>query len=75
VDILLVIDMLRNKKASVAVSSAIVVVMVAVAGYCIAKRLDGWNKSKDELGAIPWDVPKEYTSWKTFFRNPKTGQI
>ena len=72
--ILLVIDMLRNKKASVVVSSAIVVAMVAAAGYCIVKRLEGWNTSKEELEAIPWDVPEEYTSWKTFFREPKTRQ-
>ena len=69
--ILRVIDMQNNKKVSVAVGSAILVTVVAAAGYCLARKLEDWNKSKNDLEAIPWDVPEEYKSWKTFFRDPK----
>ena len=69
--ILLVIDMSKNKKVSVAVGSAIVVTVVAAAGYCIARRFEYWRELREEIAIIPWPVSKEYKSWKTFFRSPR----
>ena len=35
--------------------------------YLTVKRYVGFRQLKSDLNSIPWDVPKEYSSWKRFF--------
>ena len=40
---------------------------LATGGYLAYKRYRDYRELLDELGAVPWDVPSEYKSWKRFF--------
>ena len=55
-------------------SAGLVVGCVALltSGYLAFKRYREYKKLQCDLDTIPWDVPEEYTSWKTIFNtNPK----
>jgi len=47
------------------------VTLVVTSGVLAIKRYKDYKKWKAEIEGIPWDVPKEYTSWKTLFRSPR----
>ena len=48
-------------------------VALVTSSYFMAKRYVGYRQLKSDLDSIPWDVPKEYFSWKRFF-SPNTDK-
>ena len=46
-------------------------VLLVSSGFLAIKKYKDYKIWKDEINSIPWDVPKEYRSWKTFFRVPR----
>ena len=51
--------------------------LAATSGYLAVRTYRSYRDWKDDMDCIPWDVPKEYKSWKSFFKIPKhsTGKI
>jgi len=63
-------NMARSKKKSASLVLAGFALLTG--GYITFKRYLEFRRLQSELGSIPWDIPKEYESWKTFFNsNPK----
>ena len=49
-------------------------VTLVTSSYFTVKRYVGYRQLKSDLNSIPWDVPKEYFSWKRFF-SPNTDKL
>jgi len=58
---------LSKKTSCMAVGGALLV----TSGVLAIKRYKDYKNWRAEIEGIPWDVPKEYTSWKTLFRGPR----
>ena len=44
---------------------------LAASGYFAFRRYRYYKDLMLDLACIPWDVPKEYTSWKSILLNRK----
>ena len=60
-----------SKKTSytLAVSGA----LLATSGYLAVRKYMSYKDWQEELDCIPWDVPNEYKSWKSFFKTPHSS--
>ena len=48
-------------------------VALVTSSYFTAKRYVEHKQLRSDLNSIPWDVPKEYSSWKRLF-SPNTNK-
>ena len=68
---------LKGSGMNVSKKSALGLVLGGVAlvtsSYFTAKRYVEYRQLKSDLSSIPWDVPKEYSSWKRLF-SPNTNK-
>jgi len=42
--------------------------LLATSGYLAVRQYMTYKDLRENINSIPWDVPKEYKSWKSFFR-------
>ena len=46
---------------------------LVTSSYLTAKQYVAYRQLKSDLNSVPWDVPREYFSWKRFF-SPNTDR-
>jgi len=45
--------------------------LLVTSGFFAARKYNDFRRLRNDIGCIPWEVPTEYTSWKTFFKSPR----